>query len=78
MHTSEEGEGGRREGGWGGGEARETRLKSDDQGQGGGRILDAAGQEEWGFLKIGQFSWTSYVCHPLSSHLETGTQNSES
>ena len=61
MHTSEEGEVGRR--------GRETRLKLDVQGQGGGRILDAAGQEEWRVFKIGQFSWTSYVYHPLCLHI---------
>ena len=42
-------------------------LKLDVQGQGGGRILDVAGQGGWdgGVLKIGQFSWTSYVYRPL-------------
>ena len=40
------------------------RLKLDVQGQGGGRMLDVAGQGGGGggrALKIGQFSWTSYV-----------------
>ena len=32
--------------------------------QGGESILDVDGQMEWGVLKIGQFSWTSYVYHP--------------
>ena len=34
------------------------------QGQGGRRILDVAGQGDGGFLKIEQFSWTTYVYHP--------------
>ena len=41
-------------------------LKLDVQGQGGGTILDVDGQETWGFLKIRQFSWTSYVYRPIS------------
>ena len=41
-------------------------LKLDVQGQEGGRILDADGQGRWGVLKIGKFSWTSYVYHPLT------------
>ena len=46
---------------------RGFRLKLDVQGQGVGRILDVAGQGGWrrGVLKIGQFSCTSYVYHPL-------------
>ena len=39
-------------------------MKLDFQGQGGGRILDVDGQGGWVVLKIGQFSWTSYVYHP--------------
>ena len=31
---------------------------------GGGRISDVDEQEGWGVLKIGQFSWTSYVYCP--------------
>ena len=42
-----------------------VRLKLDDQVQGGGRILDVAGQVGWGVLKIEQFSWASYVYRPL-------------
>ena len=42
-----------------------VRLELDVQGQGGGRILDVVGQGGWGVLNIGQFSWTSYVYHPL-------------
>ena len=30
----------------------------------GGRILDIARQEGWRVLKIGQFSWMSYVYRP--------------
>ena len=41
------------------------RLKLNVEVPGGGRILDVDGQGGWGVLKIGQFSWTSYVCHPL-------------
>ena len=37
------------------------RLELDVQGEGGGKILDVDGQEEQGVLKIGQFSWTSYM-----------------
>ena len=40
-------------------------LKLDVQGQGGGRIFDVDGQGGWGVLKIGQFSWTSYMYHFL-------------
>ena len=40
-------------------------LKLDVQGQGGGRFSDVGGQGGWGVLKIGQFSWTSYVYRPL-------------
>ena len=40
-------------------------LKLDVQGQGGGRILDVDRQGMCGVLKIGQFSWMSYVYHPL-------------
>ena len=29
-------------------------------------MLDVDGQGGWGVLKIGQFSWISYVYHPLS------------
>ena len=36
-------------------------LKLDVQSQGSGRILYVTGQSGWGVLKIGQFSWTSYV-----------------
>ena len=36
-------------------------LKLDVQSQGSGRILYITGQSGWGVLKIGQFSWTSYV-----------------
>ena len=42
----------------------------DVQGQGSGRILEVDEQGGWveggvGVLKIGQFSWTSYMYHPL-------------
>ena len=37
------------------------RLKLDVQGEGGGRILNVAGKGGLGVLKIGEFSWTSYV-----------------
>ena len=40
-------------------------LKLEVQDQEGGRTLDVDGQGGWGVLKIGQFSWTSYVYHPL-------------
>ena len=40
-------------------------MKLDVQGQGGGRILDVDGQGGWGVLKIEQYSWTSFVYHPL-------------
>ena len=43
---------------------RGVRLKLNVQGQGGGRILDVDEQMGWGVLKIGQFSWKSYVYHP--------------
>ena len=46
-------------------------MKLDVQGQGGGRILDVDGQGGWGVLKIGQFSWTSYVYHPLYQNRST-------
>ena len=39
-------------------------LKLDVQGQRCGRILNVGGQGGWGVLKIGQFSWLSYVYHP--------------
>ena len=39
-------------------------MKVDAQGQGGGRILDVAGQVGWGILKIEQFSETSNVYVP--------------
>ena len=42
-----------------------VRLKLDVQGQGVGKSLDVDGQGGWGVLKIGQFSWTSYVYLPL-------------
>ena len=42
-----------------------VRLKMDVQSQGGGGILDVDGQVGWAVLKIGQFSWTSCVYHPL-------------
>ena len=35
----------------------------------GGIILDLDGQGEWGVMEIGQFSWTSYVYHPLEFKL---------
>ena len=38
-------------------------------GQGGGRILDVAGQGGRGVLKIGQFSWMSYGYHPIALSL---------
>ena len=44
---------------------RGVRLKLDVQSQVGERILDVDGQGGYGVLKIGQFSWTSYVYHPL-------------
>ena len=47
-----------------GGGGKGFRLKLDVQGQGGGIILDVDAQEGWGILKIGQFSWMSYVYHP--------------
>ena len=53
----------RREG-RGGGVREEVRLNLDVQGQAGGKILDVDGQGGWGFLKIRQFSWTSYVYRP--------------
>ena len=40
-----------------------SRLKLDVQRQGDGRILDV--DEEGGFSKIGQFSWTSCVYYPI-------------
>ena len=40
-------------------------LKLDVQGQRGGKMLDVDGQG--GVLKIGQFSWTSYVYHSLDA-----------
>ena len=47
-----------------------VRLKLNVQDQGGGRILDVPGQG--GVLKIGQFSWTSYVYCPLVVTKGTG------
>ena len=44
---------------------RGVRLKLDVQSQGGERILDVDEQGGYGVLKIGQFSWTSNVYHPL-------------
>ena len=41
------------------------RLKLDVLDQGSGRILNIDRQGV-GILRIGQFSWTSYVYHPLS------------
>ena len=41
------------------------RLKLDVRGQVDEIILEVAGQEGGGFLKIGQFSWTWYVYRPL-------------
>ena len=45
-------------------------LKLNVQVQGGGKILDVDGQGlagvEGGFLKVRQFSWTSYVYRPLT------------
>ena len=41
------------------------RLKLDVQGQASEKFLDADGQGGWGVLQIGQFSWMSYVYHPL-------------
>ena len=38
-------------------------------GQGGGRILDVAGQGGRGVLKIGQFSWMSHGSHPIALSL---------
>ena len=40
-------------------------MKLNVQAQGDERILDVDGQMVWGVLKIRQFSWTSYVYHPL-------------
>ena len=45
---------------------RGDRLKLGVQDQGGGRMLDIAGQVEWRILKIGPFSWTLHVC-PLGA-----------
>ena len=42
-----------------------VRSKLDVQGRGSGRSLDVDGQGGWEVLKIGQFSWTPYVYHPL-------------
>ena len=42
-----------------------VRLKMDVQRQGGGGLLDVDGEVGWAVLKIGQFSWTSCVYHPL-------------
>ena len=47
---------------------RRVRLKLDVQDQGGGRISNVDGQGGWGILKTGQFSWTSYVHHPLGGN----------
>ena len=52
-------------GGWGGG--GEVHLKLNVEGQGGGRIFDLDEQGGWEILKIGQFSWTSYVYHSLDN-----------
>ena len=41
----------------------------DVQGQGSGRNLDVDGQGELGFLKLGKFSWTPFVYHPLDKGL---------
>ena len=41
-------------------------LKLDFRGQGDGNILDVDGQGVE-VLKIGRFSWTSYVCFPLTA-----------
>ena len=41
-----------------------VRLKLDVECQGGGKMLDGGGQEGKGMLKIGRFSWTSYVHDP--------------
>ena len=43
-----------------------VRLKLEVQGQGSGRTLDVYGQEGWGVLKTGQFSWKPYVYHPFN------------
>ena len=45
----------------GGGGRGGVHLKLDVQDQGGGKNVDADGQEEWRVLKIRQFSWASYV-----------------
>ena len=42
------------------------RLKLDVKVQEGGRILEVAGRGGWGVMKIGRFSWTSYVYSPLT------------
>ena len=44
-----------------------VRLKLDVQGKRGGKILDVDRQGGWRVLKIGQFSWRSYVYDPLST-----------
>ena len=48
------------------GEGERVRLKLDVQDQGGRRIVDVDSQGwKWGgILKIGQFSWTSYMYDP--------------
>ena len=58
-----------RAGGGGGG----VRLKLDVQGQGGERILDVD-RRGGGVLKIGQFSWISYVYHPKPKQIGIASQ----
>ena len=58
-----------RAGGAGGGGVR---LKLDVQGQGGERILDV--DRRGGVLKIGQFSWISYVYHPKPKQIGIASQ----
>ena len=40
-------------------------LKLDVQDLGGGRVSDVD-RQGWEVLKMGQFSWTSYVYYPLA------------
>ena len=42
-----------------------VRLKLDIQCQRRGRNFDRRWTSGWGVMKFGQFSWTSYVYHPL-------------
>ena len=57
---------------WNGGRVR---LKSNVQNQGDRRIFEGDGEGGWEVLKIGQFSWTSYVYYPKLESKNTPKPN---